>query len=159
MTPTPKKKKQALAATQANPPPSVVPTLPPPLRSTYKAISSASARTNNVNSDFLHQPFPPSFSSILSQVAPSPFSPASQLPHYSDASAEPPSRLPRNLTSLLPNLSSSNSQAVLSPQTTLTPSQQLARLPHADLDHLLQEVLLEDGFEDLVEKVQATLKG
>jgi hypothetical protein len=157
--PTPKKKKQVVASTQANPPPSAAPTLPPPVRSTYEAISSASARTNNVNSDFLYQPFPPSFTSDLAQPAPSPFHSAPRHRQLSDASAQPPSRLPRNLTSLLPNLSSTASQAVLSPQTTLTPSQQLARLPSADLDRLLQEVLLEDGFEDLVERVQATLKG
>ncbi|GAA5866910.1 hypothetical protein JCM8547_003914 [Rhodosporidiobolus lusitaniae] len=67
-------------------------------------------------------------------------------------------RLPRNLTTLLPNLSSS-SQALPPVPPTLTPSEQLSQLSPAAFDALLQEALLEEGFEELVARVQATLSG
>ncbi|GAA5909089.1 hypothetical protein JCM6882_001185 [Rhodosporidiobolus microsporus] len=72
------------------------------------------------------------------------------------ATAAPPSLLPPRLSTLLPSLSSSSQRP---PSPALTASQQLAQLSPADFGTLLQEVLLEDGFEDLVAAVQEVLKG
>jgi hypothetical protein len=67
--------------------------------------------------------------------------------------------LPRNLTSLLPNLSSATQALPLPLVSTLTPSELLNQLPPVELETLMEEVLLEEGFEELVRRVQEMVRG
>ncbi|GAA6048502.1 hypothetical protein JCM3770_006525 [Rhodotorula araucariae] len=60
------------------------------------------------------------------------------------------SRLPARLSSLLPHLATAS---------TSTASQFLAQLPQGEFEQLLQDALLEEGFEELVARVQGTLTG
>ncbi|GAA5851641.1 hypothetical protein JCM9279_002526 [Rhodotorula babjevae] len=68
------------------------------------------------------------------------------VPHPSSSTP----RLPPTLSTLLPNLATAS---------TSTASQLLAALPPHEFTQLLQDALLEDGFEALVERVQSTLMG
>ncbi|GAA5838718.1 hypothetical protein JCM11251_003271 [Rhodosporidiobolus azoricus] len=73
------------------------------------------------------------------------------------SSTTPHPLLPPRLATLLPILSSSSQVMPLEP--ALTASQQLAQLSTVELGALLQEALLEEGFEDLVAAVQGVLTG
>ncbi|GAA5982822.1 hypothetical protein JCM11641_004637 [Rhodosporidiobolus odoratus] len=94
----------------------------------------------------------------LGSALPTPVQPASQSSNHSPSGPPP---LPRNLSALLPNLAVAPEAPCEPPYlpTTLTPSQELAHLSPTAFDQLLQEALLEEGFEELVERVQATLAG
>lgn len=81
----------------------------------------------------------------LDSPSPSPLAPN---PHPHPASSAP--RLPPHLSALLPHLATAS---------TSTASQLLAALAPHEFAHLLQDALLEDGFEQLVERVQRTLMG
>ncbi|GAA5935596.1 hypothetical protein JCM3775_003363 [Rhodotorula graminis] len=70
-------------------------------------------------------------------------------PHFVQPAHSTP-RLPATLSTLLPNLATAS---------TSTASQLLAALAPHDFEQLLQDALLEDGFEQLVERVQGTLMG
>jgi len=95
-------------------------------------------------------PPPPAISTAhvpptLSSPSPSPLAPA---PHPHPSSSAP--RLPPHLSTLLPHLATAS---------TSTASQLLAALAPHEFAQLLQDALLEDGFEQLVERVQRTLMG
>ncbi|GAA5909128.1 hypothetical protein JCM6882_001197 [Rhodosporidiobolus microsporus] len=83
-------------------------------------------------------------------------SPRPSLAPVPSASTAPQTLLPPRLSTLLPSLSSSSQRP---PSPASTTSQQLAQLSPADFGNLLQEALLEEGFEDLVAAVQAVLTG
>ncbi|GJN92805.1 hypothetical protein Rhopal_005843-T1 [Rhodotorula paludigena] len=70
-------------------------------------------------------------------------------PHLPTAN---PSRLPEKLSTLLPNLASTSALAS-------SASGMLAALPPEQFEQLLQEALLEEGFEELVKRVQEVLTG
>lgn len=75
-------------------------------------------------------------------------SPPSHIPPPQPSSSTP--RLPPHLSALLPHLATAS---------TSTASQLLAALAPHEFAQLLQDALLEDGFEQLVERVQRTLMG
>ncbi|GAA5889034.1 hypothetical protein JCM8208_007750 [Rhodotorula glutinis] len=90
-----------------------------------------------------HDPLPASSPAPPSRPGPAPLA-----HHHLPTSSTP--RLPPHLSTLLPNLATAS---------TSTASQLLAALPPHELEQLLQDALLEDGFEQLVERVQGTLMG
>lgn len=93
-----------------------------------------------------------------SHLQPQPFTPVARLPRsqrYPPQSAQPfhsstAPRLPTHLSTLLPHLATAS---------TSTASQLVAALPQGEFEQLLQDALLEEGFEQLVERVQETLLG
>ncbi|GAA6014297.1 hypothetical protein JCM10207_005412 [Rhodosporidiobolus poonsookiae] len=101
----------------------------------------------------------PAFSTAPQATA-SPSALAPSFPLRRSSSVLPSASIPPSLSALLPNLASSASQPPPPPPLpSLTASQQLAQLAPADFDQLLQDALLEEGFEALVQRVQATLLG
>ncbi|GAA5862740.1 hypothetical protein JCM1840_002658 [Sporobolomyces johnsonii] len=94
--------------------------------------------------------------------APSGSRPAAQTDSTSFAAADPssaidPSPLPNRLSTLLPNLASASAHPPnpAAQSASLT----LLQLSPKDFDSFLQEALLEEGFEELVDRVQAKLTG
>ncbi|GAA6031418.1 hypothetical protein JCM8097_005651 [Rhodosporidiobolus ruineniae] len=168
-TATPRKKKQTTSSPSKQKQPQL-PTVLPPLPTPF---STAALLSSAVTNAFLPPPQPqpqPHPTSSFSRLATSsryndPLVPILQAEpaafSRSSTTAPPTQRLPPSLSTLLPNLASS-SQALFTPVPslpTLTPSQQLAQLTPPEFDKLLQEALLEEGFEELVARVQATLRG
>ncbi|GAA5862714.1 hypothetical protein JCM1840_002649 [Sporobolomyces johnsonii] len=88
--------------------------------------------------------------------------PAAQTDSTSFAAADPsstndPSPLPSRLATRLPNLASASAH----PPTPAaqSASRTLLQLSPKDFDSFLQEALLEEGFDELVDRMQATLTG
>ncbi|BGP18119.1 hypothetical protein JCM10213_004220 [Rhodosporidiobolus nylandii] len=106
-------------------------------------------------------PPPPLPATPRTHARPAASSPAKPVSTPRVSSAPPTRSLPRNLTTLLPNLASSTQPfPPASPASpTLTPAQQLEQLTPVEFDELLQQSLLEEGFEELLARVQATLTG
>ncbi|BGP41805.1 hypothetical protein JCM10449v2_005796 [Rhodotorula kratochvilovae] len=93
----------------------------------------------------------PAYSPPLASTSlrpPAPHTPTQRLPAGIVPSSA--SRLPAHLSTLLPHLATAS---------TSTASQLLAQLPQGEFEQLLQDALLEEGFGELVGRVQGMLTG
>ncbi|BGP18110.1 hypothetical protein JCM10213_004213 [Rhodosporidiobolus nylandii] len=159
--PTPRKKKQDAPSQQPfqQPPSSAMLTSDHPM-SSASPFKLPSASRQSLPPVIL-PPLPPIPATPRGQARPAASSPAKPVSTPRVSLAAHTRSLPRHLTTLLPNLASSTQPfPPASPASpTLTPAQQLQKLTPVEFDELLQEVLLEEGFEELLARVQATLTG
>ncbi|BGP09781.1 hypothetical protein JCM10049v2_005654 [Rhodotorula toruloides] len=145
------KKKKAGKSTQVTPVPATptrpLPSQVPSSRPPDRADIPSGARSNNV---------PPGARQA------GPVTPARQAPREPTASASAStSRLPATLATILPNLSTPTQAPQAAPASPAykTASLALAALPPEEFEQLLQDALMEDGFEGLVARVKDVLTG